>query len=102
VTEAQLQKAILDLCAYLGAKCFHVYDSRRSAGSGWPDLYIVTKDHRVLIRELKSAKGRLSPEQKEWIAALYEAGQDVDVWRDTDFVSGRILAELKGTTHPNV
>jgi VRR-NUC domain-containing protein len=84
------------LCKLYGLRWFHDHDSRRNP-SGLPDLIIVGK--RVLYRELKTQTGRLSAAQKEWIADLAAAGQDVDVWRPADWHSHRIareLAELAG------
>ncbi len=54
----------------------------------------------VLFRELKSAKGVLSPEQKVWLAALTAAGADAGVWKPADLASGRIEAELKAIRRP--
>jgi len=34
---------------------------------------------------LKADKGRLSPEQKEWIEDLREVGQEVYLWRPSDW-----------------
>lgn len=48
-----------------------------------------------IYRELKIQRGRLSRHQKEWLAALQEAGQDATVWRPSDWHSGRITRELQ-------
>lgn len=49
----------------------HIYDSRKSAGAGYPDLTLLHPGRSVLyLVELKSEKGRLTPEQKLWRAAL--------------------------------
>ena len=45
---------------------------------------------RVLFIELKAEGGKLSGAQKEWLAELERAGQDVRVWRPDDW------PELKG------
>lgn len=81
MTEAQLQDAIRDLAKLRGWLFFHPYDSRRST-PGWPDLFLVhPRTGQIVVAELKSASGRLSPAQQQWIAAFAAAGITVHVWR---------------------
>jgi len=91
VTERQLLDAIRDACRWGGLLTFHAYDSRRSE-PGFPDL-VVVGPHGVLWRELKSSRGRLTPEQVRWLDRLTEAGADADVWRP-DAWPTRVMAEL--------
>ncbi|MFG1776639.1 VRR-NUC domain-containing protein [Micromonospora sp. NPDC049048] len=91
MTEAELMSLVRDLATRIGLRCYHTHDSRRS-DAGWPDLAIVGR--RLLLRELKTETGRVRPEQQEWIDDLGRAGADVDVWRPSDWRSGRIAAEL--------
>jgi hypothetical protein len=93
MSEAQLQAAICDLAAWLGIWTYHNPDSRRSA-AGWPDLVMVGS-RGMLLRELKTATGRLRPQQQEIGQRLTTAGQDWAVWRPEDMASGRIQRELK-------
>ena len=95
MTEADLQRAVIDLCRWLGLHYFHDNDSRRNR-AGFPDLVIVGQ-HGVLFRELKTDKGRLRPEQATWLSRLQQAGADADVWRPAD-MPGRIKAELTALT----
>jgi len=90
--EAELLAAVRQTCRTLGLLCYHTHDSRRSE-RGFPDLVIVGAE-RVIYRELKSARGRVRPEQRAWLDALTAAGQDADVWRPGDLYSGRIIREL--------
>nr|PZM91078.1 MAG: VRR-NUC domain-containing protein [Thermocrispum agreste] len=92
MSEAELLAAVRQACRTLGLLCYHTHDSRRSE-RGFPDLVIVGAE-RVIYRELKSARGRLSAEQRAWLDALVRAGQDADVWRPGDLYSGRIIREL--------
>jgi hypothetical protein len=104
VTEAQFQRAVIDLALVCDWKVFHVSDSRRPGprgtwvgdrlASGFPDLVLV-KD-RVIYRELKVGLARLRPEQQVWIARLQDAGADAKVWRPVDWVE--IERELRGAT----
>src|SRR5690606_30546187 len=91
MTEAQLQANVLELCRWLGLLVYHTYDSRRSH-RGWPDLAIVGT--HLMVRELKSARGRLTVDQQRWLEALRAAGVDADVWRPEDWPS-RITSELR-------
>lgn len=51
-------------------------------GAGFPDLCLVRD--RVIFVELKNEKGRVTEEQREWIAALQVAGVEAYVWRPDD------------------
>lgn len=57
----------------------------RHDAKGWPDLVLVRPKDRILFVELKTDKGRLSKEQEVWIRMLEEAGQEVYVWRPSDW-----------------
>ncbi|MFZ8417681.1 VRR-NUC domain-containing protein, partial [Staphylococcus aureus] len=64
--------------------------------AGFPDLVLVHGDRgRILYRELKSTKGRVSPAQTEWINDLISAGQDAGVWRPQDWINRTIEQELR-------
>ena len=53
---------------------------------GFPDLVIARTDPpRLIYAELKSAKGRIAPEQKEWQARLEANGQEFYIWRPSDW-----------------
>lgn len=99
MTEAQFQEGVIAFARLCGWRVFHVSDSRREVvdrrrgvsrmvgdelAKGWPDLVLVHPKRGLLVRELKSDRGRLTPEQKEWLAALAAVGVDVDVWRPRD------------------
>ena len=76
--EKVFQQHILRYARNKGWLCYHPYDSRRSV-PGYPDLVLVRD--RVLFREVKTDKGRLTEHQEAWGNALIEAGADYDVWR---------------------
>lgn len=71
---------------------FHPTDGVGGMRPGYPDWTIIGS--RVLWRELKSQKGRLTPAQKAVIEQLETVGADVAVWRPVDLYSGRIAGEL--------
>lgn len=84
ITEAQFQRQIIELAHLLGYCTYHTYDSRRSE-PGFPDLVLVHPMGDLLIAELKTDKGRVSPAQTLWIALLRGAGAEVHVWRPRDW-----------------
>ena len=95
VSEADFQLAVIDLA--------HVFDwhvaSFRTAmnargqhmtpvaadGKGWPDLFLAHRTAGCMALELKSAKGRVSPEQNEWLNVLNAAGIPAHVVRPADW-----------------
>jgi hypothetical protein len=93
MTERDLAAAIEDLCKYLGVTYYHAWSSKHSV-AGWPDYALITRDHRFLVRELKTATGRLTAAQTRWLVELQAAGVDAGVWRPEDLTSGRVLKEL--------
>ena len=94
--EKDLQQAVVGLARRAGWLVYHTYDSRRS-DPGWPDLVLVHPvRRRLLIRELKTMKGRVSPAQKTWLAALAAVGLDAAVWRPDQWHDRTIEKELAG------
>ena len=101
VTEAEFQAAVIDLARLCGWKVAHFHDSRRQVGQkmvgdadakGWPDL-VLARRYRLLFRELKTNKGKVTLEQDQWIMALEQGGVNVGVWRPEDWV--KIEEELR-------
>ena len=81
VTERHFQSAVEEAARWYRWRVYHAYDARRSE-PGWPDLAMV-RGSRLVLAELKSARGRVRPEQRAWLDAL---GQVVTVeaylWRE--------------------
>jgi hypothetical protein len=82
VTEAQFQQAVTDLCDWYGLRWHHEVDSRKSK-RGFPDL-VITGPGGLVFVELKTQKGKVTPEQREWLLALRAAGVRAYVWRPSD------------------
>jgi hypothetical protein len=89
VSEVELQATIIEGARRFGWLVYHTHDSRRSA-AGFPDL-VLARDAEVIFAELKSEKGRISDDQKTWLATLGTAAE-VHVWRPSDLDSA--LARL--------
>jgi len=99
MSERDFQAGVLKLARFHGFELrYHTHDSRRSA-PGFPDLVLVnTRAGRVLFRELKTNKGRVTPDQQAWLDGLTACGMDAGVWRPDDLDDGRVLAELRSQT----
>ncbi|MER7167251.1 hypothetical protein ABT336_14425 [Micromonospora sp. NPDC000207] len=107
--EDALQRQVLEMCKLLHLHTAHFRPALTRTGrwitpvggdgKGWPDLTIVGPGG-ILFRELKSATGSRTPEQRQWAGWLAEAGADVAVWKPRDMESGRIKAELEAIRRP--
>ena len=104
--ESDLQRTVIATARYLGWRVAHFgramtrsgewVTPTHADGAGFPDLVLVRE--RVVYVELKSAKGQLSPRQREWMRSLLGAGQEAHVWRLEDWTSGTIESVLKRET----
>ena len=83
MTEETFQSSVIQVAKDTGWMLFHDYDSRRST-AGFPDL-VMTRNGRTIFAELKSQKGRIRTEQKQWMAELEKTlGVEVYLWRPSD------------------
>ena len=73
------------LAKTLGWQFWHPWLTIYSA-RGWPDVALV-RPPRLIFAELKTEKGKVSPEQQEWLDLLRSVGGNVEVyvWRASDF-----------------
>lgn len=97
-TEREFQKCVIDLAHANGFRVAHFRPARTAKGwrtacqadaKGFPDLVIVGHG-RLIFAELKSEKGKTSPEQREWLYAIMscmQAGSGVEfyTWRPSDW-----------------
>lgn len=81
--ESHLQSDIRDAALKLGWLFYHTYDSRRS-DPGFPDC-VLARPPDLIFAELKSEDGRATPEQLRWMDVLHRAGQEVYLWRPSDW-----------------
>lgn len=123
ISEAELQSAIIELAQRSGWLVHHARPARKASGwstpiqgnRGFPDL-VLAKNGCVLFAELKSERGRVSSEQRAWMAVLdgerdgallpdqrrvlrpiHDGGWvAIVVWRPSDWLSGEIEALLTG------
>jgi hypothetical protein len=108
MTEAELQSAVVECAQLLGWRVAHFRPARTAHGwrtpvgadgAGFPDLVMV-RDGSVLVVELKSATGQLTPEQRVWLAAFEAAAARHPsvrsfVWRPADWLDGTIEEALR-------
>ena len=104
MSEVQLQSAVLEMAKLLGWRVAHFRTANTTQGwmtpvaadgKGFPDLCMV-RGERLLFVELKAEKGRLSPEQDEWLAALQVSRQcGVAVFYPRDWRNGTVEAVLR-------
>jgi hypothetical protein len=96
-SERTFHSDVLELLALFGWRAVHHHPLRTRAGwrtgiegpgcAGFPDIFAVKlKPHpsggnRVLAAELKSATGRVEPDQAVWLGLLAAAGVECHVWR---------------------
>jgi len=94
MTESALFHDITKLAGVLGWKHYHTWNSIKS-DPGFPDLVLV-RPPRLLFVELKAEGGKLTEAQEDWMRILAGCNQEWQVWRPSDWLSGRIEKVLKG------
>ena len=91
MTEGQWQRLVIDAACRLG---WEVHHEGNSFGTkpGWPDLalwrpagFMGKSGRSIILAELKSDRGKVSPAQEERIATLRASGTMVYVWRPHDW-----------------
>jgi len=95
MTEDELLKAITDAMTAHGWIWTHHRRSDRAQLMGHPGLpdIIAARGRRAMALELKSAKGKVSEDQRKWLAVLSDAGLEAEVVRPDDL--NRVLEWLK-------
>lgn len=100
ISEKDFLKQVIDLAHIYHWKVAHFRPAMtkhgwrtpvQADGKGFPDLILVRiKDGRMIIAEVKTEKGKLTPEQEEWkeffLAVDYENRTvEAYIWRPSDF-----------------
>lgn len=91
--ERVFQGQVLQLAALLGWRTFHARPAQNKRGDwrtpvagdgkGYPDLTLV-RGARIIFAELKTNRGALTQEQKDWLRALRRTSAEVYLWRPRD------------------
>ena len=83
LTERDFSRQVIDLARFRGWLIYHSWTSIHSP-AGFPDL-VMTRKGRLIFAELKRDKGKLTPAQEEWLAALRETAAGVYEWKPADW-----------------
>lgn len=98
MTEAQLDRLVVDYARWRRVYPYHTRDSRGSA-RGFPD-WVLVGPGGILYREDKSVAGTLTVDQRAWGAVIVTGGGNWSVWRPGDWHSGRIRREIDAIAEP--
>lgn len=92
-SEAGFLKAVLELAQLYGWRSAHFRPAMTRSGRwvtavqgdgvGFPDLILLRE--RLVVIETKSARGRLTPEQRAWLEAFDAVGAQTIVARPADW-----------------
>ena len=78
---------------------YHTFNSRKSE-PGFPDEVIVLP-RRLIVAELKSERGRVTPDQRRWLDAFGSlCFGEVYLWRPRHLLSGEIARILTADSVP--
>ena len=84
ISEKDWSQTVYDAARWLNWRAYRVLNSRGST-PGVPDLMLLRGD-RLIFAELKTATGKVSAAQTEWLAALsVVAGVETYIWRPSDW-----------------
>lgn len=114
MSESDLLACVVDLAKATGWRVAHFRPARTAHGwrtpmvgdPGWPDLVLAHPRHSTLFVELKSASGRVSPAQREWLALLNEIDAETDthtaqVWTPAEWPEPILsILQRKGEPKP--
>lgn len=94
LAEAVFQAAVVQLAKDCGWLVYFTKDSRKSP-SGYPDLTCAKAGQPLVIAELKTDTGQVTPAQAAWLEALAGCtGVVAEVWRPRDMEE--IMQRLRG------
>lgn len=103
ITERALKDACVDLAKAHGWLVFHALPSINVRGRwathfqghpGFPDLVLVHPAGALVVAELKSDIGRVTPSQQRFLDAFTAAGVESHVWRPAELKDGTIARRL--------
>lgn len=84
ITEKQLESQVKDLAKMFNWMYYHTWRSIHSP-AGFPDCVMI-RDDRIVVAELKSERGKVTPQQEGWLKAFKATGMaECYLWRPSDF-----------------
>jgi hypothetical protein len=85
-SEKQFAQQVVHLARIRGWRIYHPWNSMHSP-AGFPDLCMV-RLARVVFVELKSDKGKATPDQLAWLTDLDATGKvEAYLWRPVDWMA---------------
>ena len=94
LSESKFQRDLIDELKEAGHGAWYLTPSG-VAGGGAPDLLIITKGGKVLLRELKSDTRRLERHQADFLLRIAQRSNlTVGTWQPRDRENGKIRQEL--------
>jgi hypothetical protein len=103
MNEAQFQANVISIARMNGWRVFHpkkmqgrdgTWRTALTGDNGWPDLVLAHQSRGLIVAELKADKGRLTPDQHQWLAAL-APWAEIHVWYPSDIEA---IAKRLGST----
>ena len=104
LSEKDLQAAVIELANLYGWTVSHFRAAQNSRGDwrtpvaaqgkGFPDLTML-RGSRIVVAELKSARGKVTREQGDWLLAWRQTAAEVFVWYPADWLDGTIEKALR-------
>ena len=99
MTEAELSRLVVGAAVQLGWKVYGIGRSDKSrllhpSAIGYPDL-TMHRPGMVIYAELKTHRGKVEPEQQEWLDLLAGTFTQVYVWRPQHWLDGSIIEILR-------
>jgi len=85
IKESEFEAQVRQLARLYGWLCYHTWRSIHSP-AGFPDL-VLLRGQRLVFAELKTARGKLTTAQQQWLEALRQTAAEVYVWRPDDWDS---------------
>ena len=80
---------------------FHHVRNSRGCDPGFPDVCCVKPGHAVLLAELKTARGKVTIEQTQWLDVLAHAtGVESYLWRPKDWPMILTLLQASPSVKP--
>lgn len=99
ISEAAFQRAVIEIAKWERWLVHHTRPAQMRSGrwatpiqgdAGFPDLVLAHPARGLIFAELKSAVGRVSDQQTEWLETLRANGVEAYIWRPRDLQTIRL------------
>ena len=105
MTETELLDAVVELARLFRWQLHHCRPGRTARGwatpiqgdAGFPDV-VAVRGRRLVVAELKSARGKVTEQQEKWLERFAAAGAETYCWRPGDLER---IAQVLSRAHPD-